>query len=78
MLDRKAAERIEPMKQKTDIIPKNRLAPAECWGDMGALCFCGGHLRSSSNFLHRLKSYLTFTTLYATVGTASRKELYHV
>ena len=72
--DRQAAERIEPMKQKTDIIPENRLAPAECWGDMSALCFCGGRHRSSSNFLHRLKSYLAFTTLYATVGTANGKK----
>lgn len=78
MSDRQAAERIEPMKQKTDIIPKNRLAPAGCWGDMGALCFCSGRLCLASNFLHRIKSYSAFATLYATVGTASRKELYHV
>ena len=65
-------------KKQTDIALGNRFAPAGCCGDMGALCFCGGRLCLASNFLHRIKSYSAFATLYATVGTASRKELDHV
>lgn len=53
---RKAAERIERMKQKTDIVSDNRPAPTECWERSGDAIVDVGNGRTASDFIAALKN----------------------
>ena len=53
---RKAAERIERMKQKTDIVSEHRPAPTECWERSGDAIVDVGNGRTASDFIVALKN----------------------
>ena len=56
VLDRQAAERIELMKQKTDITPENRPAPTERWERSGDAIVDVGNSRTALDFVAALKN----------------------
>lgn len=56
MSDRKAVERIERMKQKTDIVSEHRPAPTECWERSGDAIVDVGNGRTASDFIVALKN----------------------